>query len=227
MQQYHNCAGWHPACHLQGSISSKHNVSPLFSISDAELVISRCAGRLWSAKESESCKDGRFAAQVSPCWDALTLSEQSETELIGNKFSRALCTLMYTVENKACDTTCQNSFLKGHFFPDQVYLQMCMFCLTLSCNINKLQFAKLLHTKLFLLFFLHHACADRCALRLCSTFTSSLCRQSREASSIKKNRGLYFFLFCSRFTLRRLLHFKSNSSNKYCTWREWENKREH
>lgn len=34
--------GFHPACHLWGSISSKHNVSLLFSIWDAELVILRC-----------------------------------------------------------------------------------------------------------------------------------------------------------------------------------------
>ena len=52
-QQYRNHTGWHSACHPRGSISSKHNVSLLFSIWDAELVISRCAVRLWSAKESE------------------------------------------------------------------------------------------------------------------------------------------------------------------------------
>lgn len=48
--RYHNHTGWHPACHLRGSISSKHNVSLLFSIWDAESVISRCAPRTLKCK---------------------------------------------------------------------------------------------------------------------------------------------------------------------------------
>lgn len=74
-------------------------------------------------------RDGRFAAQVSPRWDPLTSSEQSETEQIENKFSRACRSLMYVLENKPCETTCHNrfampmnfkelseAFLNGYFF---------------------------------------------------------------------------------------------------------------
>ena len=59
--------------HLQGSISSKRNASLLFSIWDAELVISRCACETLKCKRVKSS-----AAQVSPHWEDLTSSEQSQ-----------------------------------------------------------------------------------------------------------------------------------------------------
>lgn len=54
-------------------------------------MISRCAARLWSAKES-GVRDGRFTARASPRWDSLTSSEQSKLKrsLVGH--ATAPCT---------------------------------------------------------------------------------------------------------------------------------------
>lgn len=94
---------------LAGSISSKHNVFPLFCIRDAELVISRCAVRLWSAKESER----RRWKPRSPGFSPLRRSDLKWTARMWanwKDFSRTLCSSVYTPENKPRVTTCQNQF---------------------------------------------------------------------------------------------------------------------
>lgn len=163
--------------------------------------------------------------KVSPCWDPLTSSEQSETEQIENKFSRARHGSVYILQNKPHETTCQNRFamamnfkelslafffffFNGCFFPaplsvlTRIYQRyICMF--RFYCRITN--FHANMHfetwnrknseikrisvvffngtTKLFLPFtpfYLHHCIMHEvmCVLHLCSTFTTSLCRQS-------------------------------------------------
>lgn len=66
--------------------------------------------RLWSAKETESKMEDsrrRFSPPAEILWPQVN---RSETEQIENKFSRARHGMMYILENKPCETTCQNRF---------------------------------------------------------------------------------------------------------------------
>lgn len=62
---------------------------------------------LWSAKESEMEGSQPRFLPAETLWPRVN---RSETEQIENKFSRACHSLMYTLENKPCESTCQDPF---------------------------------------------------------------------------------------------------------------------